>query len=165
MDYSNVINAIRLILEKEEPMLKILSEDVITNRFNSQGRSIKMLLGHLIDSASNNHQRMVRLQYAPRVGYSIPDGERGLLVFPDYTQDNNLWLQLQNYQNEDWNTLVQLWKFYNLHIIQVIHSVDESKLNNYWLDYEGNQVKLHDMIMGYTGHLELHIGHIHELME
>ena len=165
MDYSNVINAIRLILEKEEPMLKILSEDVITNRFNSQGRSIKMLLGHMIDSASNNHQRMVRLQYAPRVGYSIPDGERGLLVFPDYTQDNNLWLQLQNYQNEDWNTLVQLWKFYNLHIIQVIQSVDESKLNNYWLDYEGNQVTLHDMIMGYTGHLELHIGHIHELME
>ena len=164
MDYSNVVNAIRLILEKEEPMLKILSEDVITNRFNSQGRSIKMLLGHLIDSASNNHQRMVRLQYAPRVGYSIPDGERGLLVFPDYTQDNNLWLQLQNYQNEDWNTLVQLWKFYNLHIIQVIQSVDESKLNNYWLDYEGNQVTLHDMIVGYTGHLELHIGHIHELM-
>ena len=164
MDYSNVINAIRLILEKEEPMLKILSEDVITNRFNSQGRSIKMLLGHLIDSASNNHQRMVRLQYAPRVGYSIPNGERGLLVFPDYTQDNNLWLQLQDYQNEDWNTLVQLWKFYNLHIIQVIQSVDESKLNNYWLDYEGNQVTLHDMIVGYTGHLELHIGHIHELM-
>lgn len=61
MDYSNVINAIRFILEKEEPMLKILTEDVITNRFNSQGRSIKMLLGHLIDSASNNHQRMVRL--------------------------------------------------------------------------------------------------------
>lgn len=43
MDYSNVINAIRFILEKEEPMLKILTEDVITNRFNSQGRSIKML--------------------------------------------------------------------------------------------------------------------------
>lgn len=164
MDYSKVINAIRFILEKEEPVLINLSEDVITNRFNSQGRSIKMLLGHLIDSASNNHQRMVRLQYAPRVGYSIPNGERGLLVFPDYTQDNNLWLQLQDYQNEDWNTLVQLWKFYNLHIIQVIQSVDESKLNNYWLDYEGNQVTLHDMIVGYTGHLELHIGHIHELM-
>lgn len=164
MDYSEVINAIRFILEKEEPVLINLSEDVITNRFNSQGRSIKMLLGHLIDSASNNHQRMVRLQYAPRVGYSIPNGERGLLVFPDYTQDNNLWLQLQDYQNEDWNSLVQLWKFYNLHIIQVIQSVDESKLNNYWLDYEGNQVTLHDMIVGYTGHLELHIGHIHELM-
>ena len=40
MDYSNVINAIRFILEKEEPMLKTLTEDVITNRFNSQGRSI-----------------------------------------------------------------------------------------------------------------------------
>ena len=50
-------------------------------------------------------------------------------------------------------------------IIQVIQSVDETKLDNYWLDYEGNQVTLHDMIMGYTEHLELHIGHIHELME
>lgn len=165
MNYSNIIQAIRSIIEKEEEILLNLPEEIITNRFNHQNRSIKMLLGHLIDSASNNHQRMIRLQYAPRVGHCIPYSERGMLVFPDYTQDNDLWIQLQDYQHEDWYTLVQLWKFYNLHIIQVIQSVDETKLDNYWLDYEGNQVTLHDMIMGYTGHLELHIGHIHELME
>ena len=53
----------------------------------------------------------------PRVGYSLPDsrGERGMLVFPDYTQDNDLWIRLQDYQHEDWPTLVQLWQCANRH--------------------------------------------------
>lgn len=32
-------------------------------------------------------------------------------------------------------------------------SEDETKLQNYWLDYEGNRITLRDMIIGYTGHL------------
>lgn len=160
-----IIDEIKNIIAREEPILRSLSEDVITTRFNHQYRSIKMLIGHLIDSASNNHQRMVRLQYAPRCGHSMPNTQMGMLVFPDYTQDNDLWLQLQDYQHEDWDTLLSLWKYYNLHICQVIRSVDESKLHNYWLDYEGNRVTLHDMITGYTNHLNLHLGQIHELMQ
>ena len=98
---------------------------------------------------------------------SLPDGkgERGLLVFPDYTQDNDLWIRLQDYQHEDWLTLVQLWRYANLHILQVIKSVDQSKLNNYWLDFEGNQVTLDTMIRGYIDHLKLHVGQIHELLD
>lgn len=164
MDFTNITNEILTIVESEEPIFRGLSEDVITKRFNDQNRSIKMLVGHLVDSASNNHQRMVRLQYAPRVGYSIPNGERGMLVFPDYTQDNNLWITLQDYQHEDWDILINLWRYTNLHIIQVIKSVDESKLDNYWLDYEGQQVTLSNMIKGYVDHIKLHIGHIHELI-
>lgn len=114
--FNNSIEDIQNILYREEPILRSLSEEIITTRFNHQNRSIKMLIGHLIDSASNNHQRMVRLQYAPRCGHSMPNTEMGLLVFPDYTQDNDLWLQLQDYQHEDWDTLLSLWKYYNLHI-------------------------------------------------
>ena len=40
---------------------------------------------------------MVRLQYS-----------KDLLFFPDYTQDNDLWIALQDYQNEDWANLIQL---------------------------------------------------------
>ena len=47
----------------------------------------------------------------------------------------DLWIALQDYQNEDWNNLIQLWKFFNLHIIQVIKSVDQTKLDSYWCDY------------------------------
>ncbi len=167
IDYSEITDGILAVVEKETPILMSLPEDVITERLNCQNRSIKMLVGHMIDSASNNQQRMVRLQYAPRVGYSLPDGrgDRGLLVFPDYTQDNDLWIHLQNYQHEDWHNLVQLWRSANIHIIQVIKSVDQSKLNNYWLDFEGNQVTLDAMIRGYLDHLTLHVGQIHELLK
>lgn len=123
-----------------------------------------MLIGHLIDSASNNHQRMVRLQYAPRCGHSMPNTDMGMLVFPDYTQDNDLWINLQDYQHEDWNQLISLWKYFNLHMIQVIKSVDASKLHNYWIDYEGNKVTLRQMIESYTSHLNLHLGQIHSLI-
>lgn len=39
------------------------------------------------------------------------------------------------------------------------------KLQNYWLDYEGNRITLRDMIIEYTGHLNLHLEQIHELIE
>lgn len=96
MNFTNITNDILATIIREEPILRSLSEEMITERFNRQNRSIKMLVGHLIDSASNNHQRMVRLQYAPRCGHSMPNTEIGMLVFPDYTQDNGLWILLQD---------------------------------------------------------------------
>ena len=127
MEKQTVIDEIRTIVEREEPVLRSLPEDVITGRFNGQGRSIKMLVGHLVDSAANNHQRMVRMQYAPRCGHSMPGIAMGMLVFPDYTQDNDLWISLQDYQNEDWEQLVSLWKFYNLHIGQIHGLMGDSR--------------------------------------
>lgn len=88
-----------------------------------------------------------------------------MLVFPDNTQDNDLWIKLQDYQNEDWEALVLLWKCYNLHIAHIISSLDQTKLTAYWLDYEGHQVTLNDMVLGYADHLELHMRQIHELAE
>jgi hypothetical protein len=149
-DFSHIINGILQVIETEEQFLLDLPEETISLKRNKQNRSVKQILGHLIDSASNNHQRMVRLQYNEN------------LTFPDYRQDNDLWIALQNYQNADRENLVQLWKFYNLHIIQVIKSTDPAKLNNYWYDFEGTKVTLRDMINGYLDHLHLHINEIHE---
>ena len=148
-----VIDGILEVISKEEPVLNNFPEFLISSKRNSQNRTIKQILGHLIDSASNNHQRIVRLQYNHELDY------------PDYRQDNDLWIVLQNYQEADWLNLVQLWKFYNLHIIQVIKSVDETKLDNYWHDFEGSKVTLKDMIEGYLWHLNLHIKEIHDLIE
>ena len=164
MNYQEVIDDINEVMKREIPLLLSLSEEQVNVRSNSQNRTVKMLVGHLIDSASNNHQRMVRLQYAPRCGHSLPNTEMGMLVFPDYTQDNDLWIQLQDYQHEDWQQLVTLLNLYNLHICHVIRSVDETKLNNFWIDYEGCRVTLDAMIRGYVNHLNLHFGQIHELL-
>jgi hypothetical protein len=97
---------------------------------------------------------MIRLQYS-----------KLLLVFPGYRLDNDLWIALQDYQHADWKNLVQLWKFFNLHIIQVINSVDRTKLDNYWCDFEGNRVTFREMIVGCLEHLHLHIDEIHVLMK
>jgi len=151
--FNDITDGISQVLEKEFPILLSLPEDVLAQRRNKQNRTIKQLIGHLVDSASNNHQRMVRLQYSDN------------LIFPDYTQDNDLWIKLQDYQHADWNNLLNLWKFFNLHILQVIKSVDADKLDSSWYDFEGNKTTLRDMIKGYLWHLHLHIGEIHELME
>ena len=111
-----IIDDINEVMNREIPFLLSLSDEQVSIKRNKQNRTVKMLVGHLIDSASNNHQRIVRLQYAPRCGHSMPNTEMGMLVFPDYTQDNDLWIQLQDYQHEDWQQLVMLLKLYNQHI-------------------------------------------------
>ena len=73
MDYQEIIDGINEVMNREIPMLLSLTEEQVSVRRNSQNRTVKMLAGHLIDSASNNHQRMVRLQYAPRCGHSMPN--------------------------------------------------------------------------------------------
>lgn len=151
-DFIPITNGIKKVIEAEESFLRDLPVEVITLRRNKQSRTVKQILGHLIDSASNNHQRMVRLQYS-----------KDLLFFPDYRQDNDLWIALQDYQNADWENLIQLWKFYNLHIIQVIKSVDLTKLDSFWCDFEGTKVTLKEMIEGYLDHLYLHINEIKDL--
>ncbi len=153
MGFSTVTSGITNLIAIWEPKLTELPTNTIMYKWNKQNRTIKQILGHLIDSASNNHQRMVRLQYNP------------MLVFPDYRQDNDLWIKLQNFQNEDWNNMIQLWKYFNLHMIQVIRSVDLSALNNYWYDYEKTKVTLQEMIEGYLWHIELHLNEIQDLID
>ncbi|MGN0235444.1 MAG: DinB family protein [Paludibacteraceae bacterium] len=162
--YQDIIRGIDQLMTQEIPLLLSLSEEQVSQKRNRQNRTVKMLVGHLIDSASNNHQRMVRLQYAPRCGHSMPHTEMGMLVFPDYTQDNDLWLQLQDYQHEDWQALVLLLQYYNRHICHLIRAVDTTKCENYWIDYEGNRITLNDMIKNYLTHLQLHFRQIHELL-
>ena len=73
--------------------------------------SRKQIIGHLIDSAANNHSRFVRAQFSDE------------LVFPGYEQ--NAWVDAQQYQEKDWSELVQLWKLYNRHILHIIKVTPE----------------------------------------
>jgi hypothetical protein len=73
--------------------------------------SPKEIIGHLIDSASNNHQRFVRAQFTDD------------LIFAGYEQEG--WVRVQNYQGEQWADLVQLWKLYNQHMLHLISRVPE----------------------------------------
>ena len=99
--------------------------------------------------------RIVHLQY-----------RESPLRFPNYATDgnNDRWIAIQNYQEEDWNLLVQTWKFANLHIIHVIRNVDPSKLENLWHYNETRLISLEEGIVDYLRHFKLHLQEIDELI-
>lgn len=145
---------LRLVNEWELRLLS-LPEEVIGNRRNIQNRTIKQIVGHMVDSASNNTHRIIHLQY-----------NMSPLIYPDYANlgNNDRWIAIQNYQNENWENLVQLWKYSNLHIAHVIDNVNPEKLNNEWISALHQQVSLKAMILDYLSHFKLHLNEIEDLI-
>jgi hypothetical protein len=72
--------------------------------------SRKEIIGHLIDSAANNHGRFVRAQATDH------------LLFDPYDADT--WVRVQRYNELPWKDLVALWRDYNLHLARVMASAD-----------------------------------------
>jgi len=107
--------------------------------------SKKEILGHLIDSVSNNHQRFVRLQHDE------------LLVMPSYQQND--WVRTQNYAARDWRELVELWAAYNRHLTHVIRHVDARAAGHIWRS-PGRDYRLEFLIEDYLRHLRHHLAQI-----
>jgi hypothetical protein len=129
-----------------------LTDPILTFRPSEDAWSIKEIIGHLIDSASNNHQRFIRLQLVEE------------LTFPDYGQDNIHWVRIQNYQNRAWEELLGLWRHYNLQLADIIRSVEPSCLNHLWqLDAE-KRVTLFELMVDYLRHLEDHLDQINDTL-
>jgi hypothetical protein len=78
--------------------------------------SRKEIVGHLIDSAANNHSRFVRAQ------------AQDDLVFEGYDQD--AWVRIQRYRERPWVDLVRLWHVYNRHLLTVMASADPAALES-----------------------------------
>ena len=157
MDFSNITNGILQGLDTWKSKLDQLPETTISIKRNNQNRTIKQILGHMADSVSNNTHRIIHLQY-----------QDSPLTFPNYATNgnNDRWIAIQDYQNEDWNNLIQFWKYAHLHLIHVIKNVNNDKLDNEWIsgsDY-GN-IKLKDMIIDFLRHFELHLAEIQELID
>lgn len=138
-----------------ETKLLGLKEEQFSVPRNRQGRSIKQIVGHMVDSASNNTHRVVHLQYR-----ETP------VEFPNYATygNNDKWISIQNYQNEVWKDLVQLWKYSHLHYIHIIQNIDAMKLANQWIANENERVSLKEMVEDFPRHFELHISEIEELL-
>lgn len=90
--------------------------------------SVKQILGHLIDSAANNHQRFVRAQFTDE------------LVFSGYEQER--WVSAQKYNDEPWPELIQLWSSYNLHLAHVISAIPEESLMQTRIRHNLDQIAL-----------------------
>ncbi len=113
--------------------------------------SPKQVLGHLIDSACNNHARWARM--------ATEDG----LVFPLWDQDG--WNAAQDWQHEPWPELLALWRSYNLHLARfqslltpeaLTHRAQVGRLNG------GEAMTLSELLAHYERHLNHHLEQIRE---
>ena len=119
--------------------------------------SPKQIVGHLIDSAANNHQRFVRA--------TMQDD----LVFPGYEQER--WVSLQRYGSTPWKELLDFWLSYNRHIARVMAAVPEDARRRVRATHnldeiathaptDPGQVTLDYFMLDYVDHLELHLRQI-----
>jgi hypothetical protein len=152
---TGITSEILSLIDEWYPFLSSLQKEVITNRRNSQNRSVRMILGHTVDSTSNNIHRIVHLQYQPSP-----------LTFPNYATfgNNDRWIAIQDYQHEEWMDLLELWKYSLLHLCHVIRNVDNSKLKNEWIAGPGETATLEEMINDFSRHLKLHLSEINDLV-
>jgi hypothetical protein len=139
------------------PGLIALGSDASARRPAPGKWSPREIIGHLVDSASNNHQRFVRAQFQDD------------LVFPGYDQD--AWVALQHYADAPWDDLVQLWASFNRHIARLMASTPDQQLTKprpthnldqlAWKTVPRDQPTTLDYFMrDYVGHLKHHLNQI-----
>ena len=115
------------------------------------------ILGHLVDSATNNHQRFVRAQFTDD------------LVFPGYEQER--WVSAQKYRDESWPDLIQLWSSYNLHLSHLFSVIPTDVLTKSRANHTLDQIAfelvpldksatLEYLIRDYVDHLRHHLKQI-----
>jgi hypothetical protein len=134
------------VIEVAEPRLRQISEMESTKPVLSGGWSRKQVIGHLIDSASNNHQRFVRA------------AQQASLDFPGYDQEGNI--RVQAPQEADWALLVSLWAAYNRYLAHVIAHVPASKLETPCRIGSREPVSLAFIATDYLTHLIHHLNQI-----
>src|SRR5262245_51907802 len=103
----------------------------------------KEVVGHLIDSASNNHQRFVRGQLA--------SGQE----FPRYEQEE--WVRVQRYQCARWADLIDLWRAYKTRLLRVAECMSEEGKRATCRVGGGDEVTLAWLFVDYVDHLEHHL--------
>lgn len=144
-------------VERAARVLRALPEDQAALRPAPGKWSRKEILGHLVDSASNNHQRFVRARFQDE------------LVFPGYEQDE--WVAAQRWQERPWSEIVELWRLLNLHLAHVIgttprelaervHTRHNLHLRAWKKIAEGAPATLAWFMEDYVGHLEHHLDQV-----
>jgi hypothetical protein len=108
--------------------------------------SRKQILGHLIDSAANNHQRFVRATLA------------GELIFPAYEQDG--WVGVQGYDQEPWERIVRLWEEYNRHLVRLMQRIPAGRHGALCIVEQKEPVTLEYLMRDYVRHLKHHLDQI-----
>ena len=134
------------VVDASEDILRRVSSEESAQPVLPGGWSRRQVIGHLIDSASNNHQRFVRA--------SLQDA----LEFPGY--DQNGWSRVQAVDQAEWPLLVALWAAYNRYLAHVIARLSPAKLDTPIRIAEHEPITLGFLAEDYLRHMTHHLSQI-----
>jgi hypothetical protein len=136
-----VIKRLSYLCNTIPPLLMAIDEEIFSAKASPAKWSKKEIIGHLIDSAANNHQRFVRAQFQDK---------------PAISYDQNKWNEFNFYQQIDGKQIISLWAAYNLQLIELIRHIPEQHLQCACI--AGDQLlTLEFLINDYADHLEHHL--------
>jgi hypothetical protein len=133
-------------IETALPGLQSIPETQASKKPAPDKWSAKEIIGHLIDSAANNHQRFVRAQF-------------GITNLQPYRYAQDQWVSVQHYQSADWPALLSLWHYYNVHLAHVIAHI-QPELLDVQLDVWDEPATLRFVAEDYVRHLKHHLNQI-----
>jgi hypothetical protein len=138
--------SLRALLQVVPGRLAKLSEAQANNEPTPSSWSPKEELGHLLDSAANNHQRIVRaqLQDAP--------------VMAGYEQ--NRWVEIHAYQRRNWDELIKIWEALNLQLLAAAEAVPASAWSRTLTVAGSEPLTLQFVFDDYLVHMRHHLQHI-----
>jgi hypothetical protein len=149
IDPIRVADELLAAVEASLARLRLYDESAASRRPAAGRWSRKEILGHLIDSAANNHQRFVRGQEAdPR-------------MLPPYAQEH--WVRVQAYQDAPWDELIDLWGLYNRHLSRVVRLLPAATLAVQVRIGANEPVTVGYLAEDYVAHLKHHLRQIDEI--
>lgn len=135
------IDRLSYLVQTIPPVLEQLGEDVLSEKPSPEKWSKKEIIGHLIDSATNNHQRFVRGQFETN---------------PEISYDQNQWNRYNFYQEIDSQLLIHFWVVYHQHLIEICKRIPEGALQRN-VRVGDQLLTLEFLINDYVTHLEHHL--------
>ena len=137
---------LRALIDQLPVRLTNLSGDQVQRKPSSSQWSLKEELGHLLDSAANNHQRIVRAQ--------LEDNP----AMPEY--DGDKWVTLHRYQDRDWSSLIAIWVGLNRQLLAAAEAVPESAWSRTCMIADSAPLTLQFVFDDYVDHMMHHLRHM-----
>lgn len=138
------INRLSYLIEKVPSILTEIGEANMSAKPLPSKWSKKEIVGHLIDSATNNHQRFVRGQFES---------------VPEIRYDQNKWNEYGFYQHIDSRQIISFWTIYNKQLIEIIKRIPTENLERH-IKVGDNLLTIEFLIIDYVEHLEHHLKQI-----
>jgi DinB superfamily len=141
-----VLNLLRDLLQQAPARLAKIPEDKVESKPAPSTWSPKEELGHLLDSAANNHQRIVRAQFEDK------------LAMPGYEQ--NRWVAANAYQRRDWKELIEVWQALNRQLLAAAEAVPDAAWSHTLTVAGSEAMTLQFVFDDYVAHMLHHLQHI-----